>query len=260
MIGSALRETPTEFTDIVRTVGTSESFRGSFGRINYFPSKENPLRSIDKAKETLTMHGFPLATKPKPMLIVIADQPDILESIPEMLQPVEQVKLYHSAEQFLETENLYSCGCLIVDHGLPGISGLACIERLRESHSTLSSILVTGSADVSLVVNAFERGITAFLEKPLSTVCLQTKVDLAFRESIDAYTKRVTANREKRQTSRLTPRELEVFRLLTDGMHAKLIAKHLGVAYNTARVHRANVLKKMKARSVVELLSMRRTQ
>ena len=196
-------------------------------------------------------------TKQLPVAHVVEDDVGVAESVVAMLPGVD-AKRYRTAESFLESAELQEFGFVIIDHGLPGMNGVELIDALNSRESTLSTILVTGSAEVALVIAAFERGITAFLEKPFSPRCLEVKVAQALDASRQACSHRAAVSATRQRAKRLTPREKQVFRHLVDGAHAKTIARQLGMAYNTVRVHRANVLKKMKVRSVVELANMAR--
>ncbi|MBM79734.1 MAG: DNA-binding response regulator [Planctomycetaceae bacterium] len=157
---------------------------------------------------------------------------------------------------FLDAYDPQQHGCLILDVRMPGMNGLELQQYLIEHRILIPVILLTGHGDVPMAVSAMESGAISFLEKPANPELLLQKVDQALQR--DRQLRSTTLERSEilANMETLTPREVEVMRLLADGKTAKTVAKALNITQSTVRVQRAKILKKMKADSPSDILRM----
>lgn len=165
------------------------------------------------------------------------------------------VESYASAEDFLRIYKAERRGCiLLLDIRMPGMSGMELQKYLSEQGMEIPIIFVTGHGDVPTSVRAIKRGAVDFLEKPFSREDLISRIEEALEQ--DALMRdRSDANAVVlRRFERLTPREREVMTQVVSGKANKVIARELGMSYRTVETHRARVMEKMNARSLVELV------
>ena len=166
------------------------------------------------------------------------------------------VRAYDSALVFLDSVGSLQPGCIVSDMRMPGMDGLQLRRRLRELHVPLPMIIMTGHADIRMAVEAMKAGIADFIEKPFDDQVLLA----AIREAL--ATAATTGRRERdAQTARarleaLSVREREVLQGLVAGLPNKSIAYDLKLSTRTVEVHRANVMTKMGANSLSELVRM----
>ena len=163
-----------------------------------------------------------------------------------------------SGEAFLEAMPLADCACIILDVRMEGISGPETFDRLREAGCEVPVIFLTGHADVPVAVQALKAGAFDFIEKPFND-----------NQIVDAALGAISAHSMRRQKSgqrqdleqrlaALSPREVEVMRLMLQGLLNKQISDTLGIAMRTVEVHRSRVLAKMEARNIAELAGILR--
>ena len=188
---------------------------------------------------------------------LIDDDEDVRRAIAFLLGTAGMaVKVYESASAFLEKCDDFQSGCIVSDVRMPGIDGLELLRRLNQKGSRLPVVVMTGHADVALAVAAMKEGAVDFIEKPFSDEVLLAAIQVAFdREKKAASSDTRTAEVRKRLTS-LTAREREVLDGLLVGHPNKTIAYDLGISPRTIEVHRANVMTKMAASSLSELVRM----
>ena len=166
-----------------------------------------------------------------------------------------RVVTYASAEEVLEQrpdEN--GPGCILLEVRMPGLSGPALQSRLLELGSTLPILFITGYADVSTTVKALKAGADDFLIKPVQS----DELLRAIRRSLARHQTALEVKREfdvlRGRLATLTPRERQVFLLIVRGKINKQVANELGATERTIKAHRHNVMEKMKARSLIELV------
>src|SRR5260370_1315094 len=143
------------------------------------------------------------------------------------------------------------CACLVLDVGLPDISGL---ELQNDLNGSLPIIFITGHGDIAMTVRAMKAGATDFLAKPVRDSELLPAIANALRVSSQALSSRIELDFIYGRMARLTPREREVLALLVEGRPNKQVACELDIAEKTIKVHRARVMEKMEARSLVDLM------
>ena len=165
-------------------------------------------------------------------------------------------KSYDSATTFLSHVEQLEPGCIVTDVRMPGLSGEELVERLQSRGVTEPIIVMTGHADVPMAIRALRAGVTDFLEKPFSDEAILSAVRAALarredRGEIEAERSRIAAN-----LSALSGRETEVLEGLIEGKANKVIAFDLGISARTVEVYRANVMTKMGARALSELVRM----
>ncbi len=165
------------------------------------------------------------------------------------------VKVYESAILFLETYNPSRTGCIVSDVRMPGMDGLQLLKRLREMGSKLPVIVLTGHADVALAVEAMKGGAVDFIEKPFSDEVLLNAIQSALSQR-PSPVPQANVEQVRARIESLTPREREVLDGLLKGHPNKTIAFNLGLSPRTVEVHRANVMTKMAASSLSELVRM----
>lgn len=167
-----------------------------------------------------------------------------------------RVQAYASGQAFLDAGPLVEHGCLVLDVRMPGMTGLELHERLAASGVALPVMFLTGHGDIPMAVGALRRGAVDFVEKPFNDNELVDKVEACL--ALDAARREAQARHGDldRRVAQLTPREVEVMRLILAGRMNKTIADALHISMRTVEVHRARVLEKMGVRSAVELAGL----
>jgi FixJ family two-component response regulator len=193
----------------------------------------------------------------KPTVIVVDDDPAIRESLGSLLRSVGlEFRAFASVPEFLKSERPDGPTCLVLDIRLPGRSGLEFQRELSAAGIHLPIIFITGHGDIPMSVQAMKGGAIEFLTKPfrdqdlLDAIQLGLARDRAEREDERA----LAALRERFET--LTPREREVMAQVVKGRLNKQIAGDIGISEITVKVHRGQVMRKMKASSLPDLARM----
>ena len=190
-------------------------------------------------------------------VFVIDDDANVRASLQGLLKSAGlRSECFETAEQFLEREASDGPSCLILDVSLPGISGLDFQQKMRTSGRNIPIIFITGHGDIPMTVKAMKSGALEFLTKPFDDQMLLTAVAQALER--DSATRKADAHLASLRTSyqTLTPREREVMGLIVTGLLNKQVAADLGTSEITIKVHRARILRKMKAGSLAELVRM----
>lgn len=188
-------------------------------------------------------------------VFVIDDDPAIRQSVTATLRPLEfNVDEYASAEDFLESWDGPRPGVLVLDVRMNGMSGIELQRRLAMAHPYLGVIIVTGHATVAMSVSAIKQGAVDFLEKPYAPEKLRSIIAMAMERAAlrwIQHQQRETYDVLKRE---LSPRECEVYELLTEGHENKQIARMLAISASTVEKHRLSVVRKMGVDNITHLL------
>jgi two-component system response regulator FixJ len=194
---------------------------------------------------------------PDTLVHIIDDDPAVRDSLAFLLQSIRITATVHeSGTAFLAQLSSDQRGCIITDIRMPDISGIDLLRRVKELKIPLPVIVITGHGDVPLAVEAMKLGAFDFLEKPFNDEAMIAAVRLALDQS--RQTERASADRaelEKRLAS-LSSREREVLDGLIAGHANKVIASDLAISPRTVEIYRANVMTKMQAGSLSELVRM----
>jgi FixJ family two-component response regulator len=195
------------------------------------------------------------------LVFVVDDDASVRQALTSLLQSVAlHVEAFGSVADFLKGRRLGNIGvgaaCLILDVRLPGVSGLDFQAELARTDTHLPIIFITGHGDIPMTVRAMKAGAVEFLIKPFREQDLLDAVQLALQRDRDRRTRESGIFETRARFEALTHREQEVFGLVTTGLMNKQIAGELGVSEITAKVHRGNVMKKMGARSLADLVRM----
>ena len=193
----------------------------------------------------------------KAIVHVIDDDEAIRQSLAFLLQAAKlEVKTYSSAMAFLDALPDTTASCVITDVRMPGMSGVDLLRRLKELKIGVPVIVITGHGDVALAVEAMKVGAVDFLEKPFDDDVLLASVQSALKRQ-DGETKRHTERLEiEGRLAGLSNRERDVLGGLVTGRANKQIAFDLGISPRTVEIYRANLMNKMKAGSLSDLVRM----
>lgn len=165
------------------------------------------------------------------------------------------VRQHEFAVAFLSVAPTIRNGCLVTDLRMPDVDGIELLQRLRQLSSTIPAIVITGHGDVPLAVEAMKAGAFDFIEKPFKDDVLISAVDRAIA-SIGRQAVHEDISAIRARAALLSDREREVFVAVVAGLPNKTIAYDLDISPRTVEVHRANVMSKMEARSLPELVRM----
>lgn len=161
---------------------------------------------------------------------------------------------FASALEFLEKYDARRRSCLVADIRMLGLSGLELQQRLNEQRSEIPVIFITGHGDVPMAVTAMKSGAVDFLQKPFRDQDLIDRIHKALDRDGERRKSRAEQDEIRARLELLTPRETEVMERVVRGQANKVIAMDLGVSQRTVELHRARVMKKLKLRSVAELV------
>jgi len=193
----------------------------------------------------------------KGTVFIIDDDEGVREGLSLLLETVGQpCEVYSSAIDFLEAYDPNKRGCLVLDIRMPRMSGLDLQEKLDERESLLPIIFITGHGDIPMAVDAMRRGALDFIRKPFREQDLLDRINEAIE--YDAGKREAFLDNQEllNRISSLTERESDVFHRVAAGDMSKVIGMDLGISERTVEAHRAQVMRKMGARTLAQLVRM----
>jgi FixJ family two-component response regulator len=192
-----------------------------------------------------------------PTVLVVDDDISVRESLELLILSVGwKAELFSSAQEFLANSRCAGPCCLILDVNLPDLSGLDLQERIAAERRDMPIIFLTGHGDIPKTVKAMKRGALEFLTKPFDIDVLLNAIRLAIKRSEAALTRESAMNALREGFDSLTRREREVMTLVASGLMNKQVGGELGISEITVKAHRGNVMRKMKAESFADLVTM----
>ena len=193
----------------------------------------------------------------KPIVFVVDDDVSVRESLELLIQNEGwQPKMFASAQEFLDCSRALVPNCLLLDISLPGLNGLDLQKRIAVERTDLPIIFITGSGDVPKTVQAMKAGAVEFLTKPFNDEVLLTAIRQALERSRLALAEEAETQELRDRYASLTRREREVMTLVVSGLLNKQIGGELGISEITVKAHRGQVMQKMRANSVADLVKM----
>lgn len=193
----------------------------------------------------------------KPIVFVVDDDVSVRESL-ELLINIEgwQPETFASAQEFLDRPRVFVPSCLLLDISLPGLNGLDLQKRIAVERAEMPIVFITGYGDVPKTVQAMKAGAVEFLTKPFNEELLLTAIRQALERSRLALAHEAEMQALRDRYASLTPREREVMRLVVSGLLNKQVGGELGISEITVKAHRGQVMQKMMANSVADLVKM----
>jgi FixJ family two-component response regulator len=196
-------------------------------------------------------------TEAKPMVFVVDDDASVREALKSLIRSVGlPVELFDSAQEFLQRKRPDGPSCLIVDVRLPGISGLDFQRKLSEANIPIPIIFITGHGDIPMSVRAMKAGAVEFLAKPFRDQDLLDAIQVALERDAARLQREAEMGSLRERFASLTAREREVLSRVISGLLNKQIAAEIGTSETTVKVHRGQLMRKMGARSLAELVRM----
>jgi two-component system response regulator FixJ len=195
-----------------------------------------------------------LASQPKLAVFVVDDDDAMRDSLDFLLSSAGcAVRTFETAERLLEALTDGNCGCVVSDVRMPGIDGLELLRRIKAARPGLPVVIITGHGDVPLAVEAMKLGAADFVEKPFDDERLLGVVQVALA---GAPRDPDPANEIGARVASLSPRERQVLDGLVGGLSNKAIARNYDISPRTVEVYRANLMAKMQAGSLSDLVRM----
>ena len=190
-----------------------------------------------------------------PIIYLVDDDEAVRDALGMLFKSIGlEHEAFASALDFLESYDSRRHSCLVADIRMPGVSGLELQQRLNERRCEIPIIFITGHGDVPMAVTAMKSGAVDFLQKPFRDQDLIDRIHKALDRDGERRKGRAEQDEIRARLELLTPRETEVMQRVVRGHANKVIAMDLGVSQRTVELHRARVMRKLKMRSLAELV------
>ena len=191
------------------------------------------------------------------VVFVVDDDASMRESLKNLTRSVGlRVEAFASAQEFLRAKRSNEPGCLVLDVRMPGVSGLDLQKRMAETGTDLPIIFLTGHGDIPMSVRAMKAGAVEFLTKPVREQDLLDAIQQALERDRAMRHQRTDTEQLRERLDLLTAKEREVMGKVVTGLLNKQIAGELGMSETTVKIHRHQVMEKMRAGSLAELVRM----
>ncbi|MDO9159426.1 MAG: response regulator transcription factor [Burkholderiaceae bacterium] len=188
---------------------------------------------------------------------VVDDDEAVRDSLQWLLEGNDyRVRCYESAEAFLSRYDTREVACLIADIRMVGMSGMELQDKLIERNSPLPIVFITGHGDVPMAVESMKKGALDFIQKPFQESALLGMVEKMLDKARETFTDHQKAASRDALLSKLTTREAQVLERIVAGRLNKQIADDLGISIKTVEAHRANIMEKLNANTVADLLKI----
>ena len=192
-----------------------------------------------------------------PIVFIVDDDVSVRESLELLIRDQNwKPELFASAQEFLDHPRKRVPSCLVLDLSLPGLNGLELQKQLAVEHSDMPIIFISGYGDVPKSVQAMKAGALEFLTKPLNDDALVSAIRNALQRSSQALALNAEAQELRGRYASLTSRERQVMALVVSGLLNKQVGSELGISEITVKAHRGQVMQKMKANSLADLVRM----
>ena len=196
-------------------------------------------------------------SEPASIVFVVDDDPSVRRAIQRLVESVGlPVKLFGSAADFMNSGHPDVPSCLVLDIRLPGISGLDFQRELAKAQNEIPTIFITAHGDIPMTVRAMKAGAVEFLTKPFRDQDLLDAIQIALERDRARRQRQADIAILQERLESLTPREREVLPLVVSGLPNKQVAAEIGTTEATIKVHRSQLMKKMGADSLPELVRM----
>ncbi len=198
-----------------------------------------------------------LMSEPASTVYVVDDDPSVRRAIKRLVESVGlEVELFESPQEFLNSRHRDVTSCLVLDIRLPGFSGLDFQRQLAQANIPIPIIFITAHGDIPMTVRAMKAGAVGFLEKPFRDQDLLDAIQVALERDRERREREAEIVVLRNRFESLTPREREVLPLIVRGRLNKQIAAEIGTSETTVKVHRGQLMRKMAAESLPDLVRM----
>lgn len=198
--------------------------------------------------------------QPEPLVYVIDDDDAVRQSLEFLLKTAKiKAQSFDSAKAFLEVLPQVKSGCIITDIRMPEMTGIDLLRHVKELKLDIPVIVITGHGDIALAVEAMKAGAVDFLEKPFDDEMILSSVRAALNKDADSAWQKAELTQISEKLAALSNREYQVLEGLVAGKPNKIIAYDLGISPRTVEIYRANLMTKMGANSLSDLVRMAMT-
>jgi FixJ family two-component response regulator len=204
--------------------------------------------------------GFPsnpVCSTSREIVFIIEDDEGLRAELIEMVEEMGYAAIgCATPSEFERNRALADSGCVLLDIRLPGGDGVSILERLKDSFSVLTAIMLTGLSDPVVVANCMKIGALEYIVKPASEMTLRRAIERAVGQSRSNYCREQSRQLIRTMLARLTPTERTIAEMLARGLSTKLVAGELGRSDNTVKIHRHRIMAKLKITSVASLANL----